>query len=100
MTDAMTGSGAIIGSIYHHFGGKRKLFLAIFEQMGRQRRPPHRRGDATSGPIRPSGDRSAAGIRSPRTGPTSRRCGKTGTRPGCCRPETHLQASRSPVATA
>ncbi|KJX75402.1 TetR/AcrR family transcriptional regulator [Mycobacterium lepromatosis] len=33
MADVVTGSGASIGSIYHHFGGKRELFLAIFEQM-------------------------------------------------------------------
>lgn len=26
-------SGASIGSIYHHFGGKSELFLAIFERM-------------------------------------------------------------------
>ncbi len=30
MADAVAGSGA---SIYHHFGGKNELFLAIFEQM-------------------------------------------------------------------
>ena len=33
MADVVTGSGASIGSIYHHFGGKSELFLAIFEQM-------------------------------------------------------------------
>jgi AcrR family transcriptional regulator len=33
MADVVAGSGASIGSIYHHFGGKRELFLAIFEQM-------------------------------------------------------------------
>ena len=26
-------SGASVGSIYHHFGGKNELFLAIFERM-------------------------------------------------------------------
>jgi AcrR family transcriptional regulator len=33
MADVVAASGASIGSIYHHFGGKRELFLAIFEQM-------------------------------------------------------------------
>jgi AcrR family transcriptional regulator len=33
MADVVAGSGASIGSIYHHFGGKNELFLAIFEQM-------------------------------------------------------------------
>jgi len=33
MADVVAGSGASIGSIYHHFGGKGELFLAIFEQM-------------------------------------------------------------------
>jgi AcrR family transcriptional regulator len=33
MADVVAASGASIGSIYHHFGGKKELFLAIFEQM-------------------------------------------------------------------
>lgn len=33
IADVVTGSGASIGSIYHHFGGKSELFLAIFEQV-------------------------------------------------------------------
>ena len=33
MADVVAGSGASIGSIYHHFGGKSELFLAMFEQM-------------------------------------------------------------------
>jgi AcrR family transcriptional regulator len=33
MADLVAASGASIGSIYHHFGGKSELFLAIFEQM-------------------------------------------------------------------
>jgi AcrR family transcriptional regulator len=33
IADVVAGSGASIGSIYHHFGGKSELFLAIFEQM-------------------------------------------------------------------
>src|SRR3981189_885950 len=33
MADIVTASGASIGSIYHHFGGKKELFLAIFERL-------------------------------------------------------------------
>jgi AcrR family transcriptional regulator len=33
MADVVAASGASIGSIYHHFGGKNELFLAIFERM-------------------------------------------------------------------
>jgi AcrR family transcriptional regulator len=33
IADVVARSGASIGSIYHHFGGKSELFLAIFEQM-------------------------------------------------------------------
>lgn len=33
MADVVATSGASIGSIYHHFGGKNALFLAMFEQM-------------------------------------------------------------------
>jgi AcrR family transcriptional regulator len=33
MADIVDHSGASIGSIYHHFGGKRELFLAIFERL-------------------------------------------------------------------
>jgi AcrR family transcriptional regulator len=33
IADVVAESGASIGSIYHHFGGKSELFLAIFEQM-------------------------------------------------------------------
>jgi AcrR family transcriptional regulator len=33
MADIVTRSGASIGSIYHHFGGKKELFLAIFERL-------------------------------------------------------------------
>jgi AcrR family transcriptional regulator len=33
MTDIVKHSGASIGSIYHHFGGKKELFLAIFERL-------------------------------------------------------------------
>jgi AcrR family transcriptional regulator len=33
MADVVDHSGASIGSIYHHFGGKKELFLAIFERL-------------------------------------------------------------------
>jgi AcrR family transcriptional regulator len=33
IADVVTRSGASIGSIYHHFGGKKELYLAIFERM-------------------------------------------------------------------
>lgn len=33
IAEVVSGSGASIGSIYHHFGGKSELFLAIFEQL-------------------------------------------------------------------
>jgi AcrR family transcriptional regulator len=33
MADVVTRSGASIGSIYHHFGGKKELYLAIFERL-------------------------------------------------------------------
>jgi AcrR family transcriptional regulator len=33
VADVVAGSGASVGSIYHHFGGKNELFLAIFERM-------------------------------------------------------------------
>ena len=60
MADVVAGSGASIGSIYHHFGGKSELFLAIFEQMAAA---VDRRIDATmrhagdSGPERVDGRR-------------------------------------------
>jgi AcrR family transcriptional regulator len=34
MADIVDHSGASIGSIYHHFGGKKELFLSIFERLG------------------------------------------------------------------
>ncbi len=33
MTDVMATSGANIAGIYHHFGGKRELFFAVFDQL-------------------------------------------------------------------
>ena len=33
MADIVDRSGSSIGSIYHHFGGKRELFLAIYDRL-------------------------------------------------------------------
>ena len=33
MADIVAHSGASIGSIYHHFGGKKELFLAIYDRL-------------------------------------------------------------------
>ena len=33
MADIVEHSGASIGSIYHHFGGKKELFLAIYDRL-------------------------------------------------------------------
>ena len=33
MADIVAYSGASIGSIYHHFGGKKELFLAIYDRL-------------------------------------------------------------------
>ena len=33
MAEIVDHSGASIGSIYHHFGGKKELYLAIFERL-------------------------------------------------------------------
>lgn len=33
MADIVGQSGAGIGSVYHHFGGKRELFLAIYDRL-------------------------------------------------------------------
>ena len=57
MADVVAGSGASVGSIYHHFGGKRELFLAIFEQMADA--VDRRIGDAMrhTGDSRPDGRR-------------------------------------------
>jgi AcrR family transcriptional regulator len=54
MADVVAASGASIGSIYHHFGGKSELFLAIFEQMADA---VDRRIDATMQQAGPSGSR-------------------------------------------
>jgi AcrR family transcriptional regulator len=31
IADVVTGAGASVGSLYHHFGGKAELYLALFE---------------------------------------------------------------------
>ena len=36
MADIVDQSGASIGSIYHHFGGKKELFLAIYDRLSAQ----------------------------------------------------------------
>lgn len=33
MADIVARSSVSIGTIYHHFGGKKELFLAIFDQL-------------------------------------------------------------------
>jgi AcrR family transcriptional regulator len=56
MADVVTASGASIGSIYHHFGGKSELFFAIFEQMADA---VDRRIDAAMQLAGPAGSREA-----------------------------------------
>lgn len=40
ITDVVTRAGASVGSLYHHFGGKADLYLALFEdyQVGQEQR--------------------------------------------------------------
>jgi AcrR family transcriptional regulator len=47
MADIVDHSGASIGSIYHHFGGKKELFLAIFDRLAADVR-----GRIDSAPVR------------------------------------------------
>lgn len=56
MADVVTASGASIGSIYHHFGGKSELFYAIFEQMADA---VDRRIDAAKQQAGPTGSQEA-----------------------------------------
>jgi AcrR family transcriptional regulator len=72
MADVVAASGASIGSIYHHFGGKSELFLAIFEQMANavDRRIAAAMEEAATG-----ADRGASS--SCTCGPTSKRCEST-----------------------
>ncbi|RDH78239.1 TetR/AcrR family transcriptional regulator [Mycolicibacterium moriokaense] len=45
MADIVDCSGASIGSIYHHFGGKKELFLAIYDRLSTE--VEHRVAEAT-----------------------------------------------------
>jgi len=49
MADIVEHSGASIGSIYHHFGGKKELFLAIYDRLSAdvERRVAEAARDAT-----------------------------------------------------
>ena len=49
MADIVDLSGASIGSIYHHFGGKKELFLAIYDRLSAdvERRVAEAARDAT-----------------------------------------------------
>jgi len=49
MADIVERSGASIGSIYHHFGGKKELFLAIYDRLSAdvERRVAEAARDAT-----------------------------------------------------
>src|SRR5580704_17178834 len=44
ITDVVTRAGASVGSIYHHFGGKADLYLALLEDY--QVRQEHRAAEA------------------------------------------------------
>ncbi|HVY09903.1 MAG TPA: TetR/AcrR family transcriptional regulator [Mycobacteriales bacterium] len=44
ITDVVTRAGASVGSLYHHFGGKADLYLALFEDY--QVRQEHRTAEA------------------------------------------------------
>ena len=44
ITDVVTRAGASVGSLYHHFGGKADLYLALFEDY--QVRQEHRAAEA------------------------------------------------------
>ncbi|WP_245913303.1 TetR/AcrR family transcriptional regulator [Mycobacterium kansasii] len=98
MADVVAKSGASIGSIYHHFGGKSELFLAIFEQLADD---VERRIEAAMQHALRTGPDGA----DPRHAlqlhvrPTWRRCGTTDAGPGCCRPATRPPDSRPSAAT-
>lgn len=59
IAEVVAGSGASIGSIYHHFGGKSELFLAIFEQMADAVERRIKRPWADSAPPHPTGGTSS-----------------------------------------
>lgn len=44
ITDVVAKAGASVGSLYHHFGGKADLYLALFDDY--QRRQEHRANEA------------------------------------------------------
>jgi len=52
MADIVDRSGASIGSIYHHFGGKRELFLAIFGRLAADIDRRIAAATARTGPLR------------------------------------------------
>lgn len=56
IADVVARSGASIGSIYHHFGGKKELYLAIFERMAAD----------IGGRIDEAVDKAASGMDGPR----------------------------------
>ncbi|MFG1706062.1 TetR/AcrR family transcriptional regulator [Nonomuraea sp. M3C6] len=60
VADLVEASGISVGSLYHHFGGKPGLFLALWEQFMRdQEERTHRAAKATEG----TGERFLAGAR-------------------------------------
>jgi len=59
MADIVDLSGASIGSIYHHFGGKKELFLAIYERLSAD--VERRVGEAAQGSAN-LGNRQAFGV--------------------------------------
>ena len=75
MADIVEHSGASIGSIYHHFGGKKELFLAIYDRLSAEVERPHSRGRARSPPTWTASRRSVS-----TRGPIWTRSGTTGGR--------------------
>ncbi len=71
MADIVEHSGASIGSIYHHFGGKKELFLAIYDRLSADVELRDRRG-------RPRGRRAGqpAVVRRARAGLPARDLGE------------------------
>ena len=83
IADVVAKAGASVGSLYHHFGGKAELYLALFEdyqseQEGRAAAAV-RRGPARARATRWSCSSSAAGPTWPAAGPSA-------TWPGCSWP--------------
>ena len=92
------GPGASVGSLYHHFGGKADLYLALFEDYAvrQEERAPRRgpRGPAGRG-VRPGG-----AVRRRRRGPTSTAAGPSATSRGCSSPAADHPASSWPPDAA